>query len=102
VPAEVIAEHGAVSEPVAIAMARGVAERSRVEIGVGVTGVAGPGGGTERKPVGMVCIAAARPRLAPSDVRVRTFRFLGGRGLVKSQAAQASLDMVRRWLLELP
>ena len=86
----------------AIAMARGVAERSRVEIGVGVTGIAGPGGGTERKPVGMVCIAAARPRLAPSDMRVRTFRFLGGRGLVKSQAAQAALDMVRRWLLELP
>lgn len=102
VPAEMIGEHGAVSEPVAIAMARGVSERSRVEIGVGVTGIAGPGGGTDRKPVGMVCIAVARPGLSPEDVRVRTFRFLGGRGLVKSQAAQAGLDMVRRWLLERP
>lgn len=102
VPAEMIADHGAVSEPVAVAMARGVSARSRVDIGVGVTGIAGPGGGTDRKPVGMVCIAVARPHLAPSDVRVRTFRFLGGRGLVKSQAAQAALDMVRRWLLERP
>jgi nicotinamide-nucleotide amidase len=102
VPPGVIDEHGAVSEQVAIAMARGVCLQSRVEIGIGVTGVAGPGGGTERKPVGMVCIAVARPGLSPSDVRVRTFRFLGGRGLVKSQASQAGLDMVRRWLLEVP
>ncbi len=102
VPAEMIAEHGAVSEAVSVAMARGVSERSRVEIGVGVTGIAGPGGGTDRKPVGMVCIAVARPGVSPEDVRVRTFRFLGGRGLVKSQSAQAGLDMVRRWLLEQP
>jgi nicotinamide-nucleotide amidase len=100
VPPEMIAEHGAVSEQVAIAMARGICEGSGVEIGVGVTGIAGPGGGTDRKPVGMVCIAVARPRLSPFDVRARTFRFLGGRGLVKSQATQAGLDMVRRWVLE--
>jgi nicotinamide-nucleotide amidase len=102
VPAGLIAEHGAVSEPVAAAMARSISERSRVDIGVGVTGIAGPGGGTDQKPVGMVCIAVARPRLSPSDVRVRTFHFLGGRGLVKWQAAQAGLDLVRRWLLEIP
>jgi nicotinamide-nucleotide amidase len=102
VPTELIAEHGAVSEPVAVAMARGICARSKVEVGIGVTGIAGPGGGTDRKPVGMVCIAVARPRLAPSDVRVRTFQFLGERGLVKSQAAQAGLDMIRRWLLTTP
>jgi nicotinamide-nucleotide amidase len=102
VPAEVIEEHGAVSEPTAIAMARGICLQSGAAIGIGVTGIAGPGGGTERKPVGMVCIAVARPGLSPSDSHVRTFRFLGGRGLVKSQASQAGLDMVRRWLLEVP
>jgi nicotinamide-nucleotide amidase len=102
VPAEVIDEHGAVSEAVAVAMARGICRQSGTAIGIGVTGIAGPGGGTERKPVGMVCIAVTRPGLSPPDCRVRTFRFLGGRALVKSQASQAGLDMVRRWLLEVP
>ena len=100
VPAEMIAEHGAVSEPVAIAMARGVRDRTGVEFGVGVTGIAGPGGGSERKPVGTVVIAVARTGAAEPGVRVRTVRFLGERMLVKSQATQAALDMVRRWLLE--
>ena len=100
VPAEMIAEHGAVSEPVAIAMARGVRDRASVDFGVGVTGIAGPGGGSERKPVGTVVIAVARKGAAEPGVRVRTVRFLGERMLVKSQATQAALDMVRRWLLE--
>lgn len=96
VPAEMLAAHGAVSEPVASTMAEGIRTRARVDIGVGVTGVAGPDGGTPEKPVGMVCIAAA----SAAASRVRTFRFVGGREMVKFQASQAALDMVRRMLLE--
>jgi len=94
VPEEVIASHGAVSEPVAIAMAEGIRSRSGVDIGVGVTGIAGPDGGTAEKPVGTVVIAVA----SPSGSQVRTFRFVGGREMVKFQASQAALDMVRRML----
>ena len=100
VPAEMIAEHGAVSEPVAVAMAQGIRDRASVDLGVGVTGIAGPGGGSERKPVGTVVIAVVRSGVPDPDVRVRTFRFIGERMLVKSQATQAALDIVRRWLLE--
>ena len=91
-----VAAHGAVSEPVATAMAEGIRSRSRVDIGIGVTGIAGPDGGTAEKPVGMVCIAAS----SAAGSRVRTFRFVGGREMVKFQASQAALDMVRRMLLE--
>jgi nicotinamide-nucleotide amidase len=93
---ETLAEHGAVSEPVALAMADGVRSRAGVDIGVGVTGIAGPSGGTPGKPVGTVAIAAVTTR----TTRSRTFRFHGGRGNVKFQASQAALDMVRRILLE--
>ena len=88
--------HGAVSESVATAMAEGIRSRARVDIGIGVTGIAGQDGGTSEKPVGMVCIAAA----SLAGTRVRTFRFVGGREMVKFQASQAALDMVRRMLLE--
>lgn len=90
----VIAEHGAVSEPVARAMAEGVRSRAAVDVGVGVTGIAGPGGGSPEKPVGTVAIAAVTPAAA----RTRTFRFHGEREHVKFQASQAALDMVRRML----
>jgi nicotinamide-nucleotide amidase len=96
VPDEMIEAHGAVSEAVAVAMAEGVRTRSKVDIGVGVTGIAGPDGGTPEKPVGTVCIAAA----SAGGTRVRTFRFVGGREMVKFQASQAALDMVRRMLLD--
>jgi nicotinamide-nucleotide amidase len=96
VPADMIAAHGAVSEAVATAMAEAVRTRSHVDFGVGVTGIAGPDGGTPDKPVGMVCIAAS----SAAEARVRTFRFVGGREMVKFQASQAALDMVRRMLLE--
>lgn len=95
VPLALIEQHGAVSEPVALAMADGIRSRARVDIGVGVTGVAGPDGGTAEKPVGMVAIAAA----LGGTSRSRTFRFIGGRDQVKFQASQAALDMVRRMLV---
>jgi nicotinamide-nucleotide amidase len=90
-----IDEHGAVSEPVAIAMAEGIRLRAATNIGVGVTGIAGPGGGTPQKPVGTVAVAASAADLA----RSRLFRFVGDREHVKFQASQAALDMVRRMLL---
>jgi nicotinamide-nucleotide amidase len=90
-----IEEHGAVSEEVAVAMTEGIRARARTDVGVGVTGIAGPGGGTSEKPVGTVAVAAAIPAL----MRSRVFRFVGDREQVKFQASQAALDMVRRMLL---
>jgi nicotinamide-nucleotide amidase len=95
VPPEVIAEHGAVSEIVALAMADGIRSRAGVAVGVGVTGIAGPTGGTPEKPVGTVAVAAVTARATRSHV----FRFSGEREQVKFQASQAALDMVRRMLL---
>jgi nicotinamide-nucleotide amidase len=94
VPEAVIAREGAVSEAVARAMAEGVRARAGVDLGVGVTGVAGPGGGSETKPVGTVVVAAA----IEGRTVVRTWRFAGARGLVKFQASQAALDLARRVL----
>ena len=94
VPAALIAEHGAVSEPVAQAMANGIRSAAGVDVSIGVTGIAGPSGGTPEKPVGTVCVAA----IIPGDSRVRTARFLGDREQIKFQASQAGLDMVRRML----
>ncbi|MFN2444286.1 MAG: competence/damage-inducible protein A [Vicinamibacterales bacterium] len=94
VPEALIRTHGAVSEPVATQMARGARTRAGVDVGVGITGIAGPTGGSEQKPVGTVCIAVCAPELV-----VRTFRFLGGRETVKLFAAHTALDMVRRTLL---
>jgi len=90
-----IAEHGAVSEPVARAMADGIQARSNATVAIGVTGIAGPGGGTPEKPVGTVAVAAVPARATRSHV----FRFSGERDQVKFQASQAALDMVRRMLI---
>jgi nicotinamide-nucleotide amidase len=90
-----IAEHGAVSEPVARAMADAIRAQARATVGVGVTGIAGPGGGTVQKPVGTVAIAVT----GDGDARVRTFQFVGGREQVKFQATQAALNMVRLMLV---
>lgn len=95
VPEALIREHGAVSEPVAAAMASGIRKRAGVNAGVGITGIAGPGGGSEQKPVGTVCMAVDTGR-----VTVRTFRFPGGRDMVKALAANWAIDMLRRALLE--
>ena len=85
---------GAVSEPVAEAMAAGIRARAGVTVGVGITGIAGPDGGTPEKPVGTVAIAVQ----TGDDAKVRTFRFMGGREMVKFQASQAALNMVRLML----
>ncbi len=95
VPDAMIAVHGAVSEPVARAMAHGVRERAHTPVGIGITGVAGPGGGTPQKPVGMVCVAV----VCGDQEWVRTFQFVGDRGLVKYQSATAALNMLRLMLL---
>ena len=95
VPADMLKAHGAVSEPVAIAMAEGVRERTGADVTVGITGIAGPGGGTPEKPVGTVMIAAIVPG---RPAYVRTYTFIGGRTMVKFQATQAAMDRVRRML----
>jgi nicotinamide-nucleotide amidase len=96
VPESLIRSYGAVSEPVAAALADGVRERTGADLGLGITGIAGPGGGTTEKPVGMVVIALSSRAVDP---RVRTFSFFGGRPQIKFQASQTALDMVRRALL---
>jgi nicotinamide-nucleotide amidase len=92
---ELIAAHGAVSEIVAVALADGIRARTGSSLSLGVTGIAGPGGGSPQKPVGTVAIALTGRDLA---ARVRLFSFFGGRPQVKFQASQAALDMVRRAL----
>jgi nicotinamide-nucleotide amidase len=94
VPTDVLKAHGAVSEPVALAMADGIRVRAGADVGIGVTGIAGPTGGTPEKPVGMVVVAV----VTASERRCRTFRFFGDRAQVKFQASQSALDMVRRLL----
>jgi nicotinamide-nucleotide amidase len=96
VAAALIDEHGAVSEPVARAMADGIRSRAGTDVGVGITGIAGPGGGSEQKPVGTVCIAVVADRRET----VRTFQFVGGRDMVKFQSAQAAMNMLRLMLLK--
>jgi len=91
VPAPLIEAHGAVSEPVAVALATGIRARAATDVGVGITGIAGPTGGTLEKPVGTVAIAVS----ALDDQRVRTFQFFGGRDMVKFQSSQAALNMLR-------
>jgi nicotinamide-nucleotide amidase len=88
-----IAAHGAVSEPVAVALAEGIKVRTGASIGVGITGIAGPTGGTPAKPVGTVCMAVVMPGGA---AQVRTFALFGTRAMVKFWASQYAMNMVRR------
>ena len=96
VPPLMIAEHGAVSKQVAMALAEGIRKRCRATIGVGITGVAGPTGGTEEKPVGLVYVAlASQPR---TEVVERKFP-PGDRKRIRMWAAQQALDMIRKKLI---
>lgn len=94
VPADLLARHGAVSEEVARAMAAGVRSVLGSTIGVGITGVAGPDGGTAEKPVGLVWIAVDRAEGAD----VHGGRFVGDRAEIRFRATQAALNMIRRGL----
>ena len=90
---EDLEEYGAVSEEVALQMASGVREKLGADVGVSVTGIAGPGGGTAEKPVGLVWIA-----VHASGVKARRFHVGGDRAEIRQRAAQAALEMVRRAL----
>jgi nicotinamide-nucleotide amidase len=95
VPAELIVRVGAVSEEVAEALADGARSRLGAEVGVGITGVAGPGGGTERKPVGLVCFSVA----GPDGARItRSTRLPGGRADVRERSTTVAMHLVRRLL----
>ena len=90
VPPEVIERHGAVSAQVAVAMAEGARERLGCSYAVAVTGVAGPGGGTEAKPVGLTYVAAA----GPHEHEVRRHQWAGDRAANKVQSAVAALELL--------
>jgi nicotinamide-nucleotide amidase len=90
-----LASHGAVSESVARQMAEGVRDRLDASIGIAITGVAGPAGGTPEKPVGTVWIASAQT----DGTRTRLLRLIGDRDEVRRRATQSALDMVRRSLI---
>src|SRR6202030_2203928 len=91
VPSEMIAARGAVSPEVAVALAEGIRRRVGSTFGVGITGVAGPGGGSEEKPVGTVHVAVAHA----SGTKERGVRFPGDREMIRWQASQLALDLVR-------
>jgi nicotinamide-nucleotide amidase len=94
---ELIARVGAVSEEVAREMARAARTRAGVDIGVAITGIAGPDGGTPEKPVGLVFVALD----GAAGTRVRRAQYPGNRERVRHQACQSALEMIRRGLLSL-
>ena len=91
VPAALIQAKGAVSSEVAIALAEGIRRRAGSTLGVGITGIAGPGGGTEEKPIGTVHIALAHA----GGVKEKAVRFVGDREAIRFQASQLALDLIR-------
>jgi nicotinamide-nucleotide amidase len=95
VPAALIEQHGAVSADVAEAMARGIRQRTGASMGVGITGIAGPNGGTDQKPVGLVYIAIS---YGPKTESLEC-NFRGDRERIRMWASQQALDMVRRRLM---
>jgi nicotinamide-nucleotide amidase len=92
---DLITEHGAVSEEVAKALASGIRQRTGATIGLGVTGVAGPSGGSDSKPVGRVYIAVSDAH--KTDVLERTFR--SPRSRIREWASTQALDLIRRRLM---
>jgi nicotinamide-nucleotide amidase len=95
VPPLMLEAHGAVSKEVALALAENIREICNADIGVGVTGVAGPGGGTEEKPVGLVYVAVSNGQKHEIVQR----RFPGDRERIRRWASQQALDLVRRILM---
>jgi len=103
VPGALLARHGAVSEEVAHALAAGARERIGATYGIGITGVAGPTGGTEEKPVGTVHLALAGPTTGEGGASRllvhRRVRFPGDRERVRWMSTQLALEVLRRHLL---
>jgi nicotinamide-nucleotide amidase len=95
VPERMIEKHGAVSREVAAALAEGIRYRSEATLGVGITGIAGPSGGTPEKPVGLVFHALA----SEQGTKVEERKFPGDRSRIRWFASQHALDMVRRKLM---
>ncbi len=91
VPAKTIREYGAVSEEVALAMASGIRKAASADIGIAVTGIAGPTGGSCEKPIGLVYVAIS----GPDGEYARKFNFKGSRSGIKEKAAVAALEMIR-------
>ena len=96
VPAELIERHGAVSSQVAVSLAEGVRSRLRTDVGIGITGIAGPGGATEDKPVGLVWLSVA---VAGGNPLTRSVNLPGGRVDVRDRATTVAMHMIRRALL---
>jgi nicotinamide-nucleotide amidase len=103
VPLSLLKQYGAVSHQVAAAMAKGVRLKSGADLGLSVTGIAGPGGGTEHKPVGLVYIGlnAGSVRRSRQSTITEELRFHGDRQTIKIRASQAALNMVRLWLADM-
>jgi nicotinamide-nucleotide amidase len=95
VPEELIERHGAVSAEVAAAMASGARSRCAADVGVAVTGIAGPGGGTPAKPVGLVYAAVD----GPDGGATEELRLVGNRAQIRMRTTMRVLDLVRRYLL---
>jgi nicotinamide-nucleotide amidase len=91
VPAHLVEKHGAVSEEVARAMAQGAKKRAETTFAIGITGIAGPAGGSERKPAGLVYISIDSDK----ECETKRFIFLGGRDTIRLRAAQTVLNMLR-------
>ncbi len=95
VPKELIEKHGAVSSEVAAAMAQGIRQTAKTDIGLAATGLAGPGNESKEKPAGLVYIGLA----TAEGVKTNEFRFLGTRAQIRLKTSQLALDMVRRHLI---
>ena len=104
IPAEMIYKHGAVSVEVAEAMATGALKAGDADYSIAVTGIAGPGGGSKEKPVGLVYIGVARkspkqipeeiPKQIPKQIRVKKFQFDGDRSAVRRQTIAEAIQMI--------
>ncbi len=95
VPLDLIERYGAVSSEVAAAMAQGILQTAGTDLGLSITGIAGPDGGTEKKPVGLAYIALA----SSQGTKIAEYRLLGNREQIRLRASQMALDMVRRYLI---
>jgi len=98
VSSKLIEEYGAVSSQAAMAMAESVRRISNTELGIGVTGIAGPTGGTPEKPVGLVYIAISEKG---KETRCKGYNFAGNRGMIRMKASQFALNIIRRTLLNI-